>query len=59
MELYADIDIVQRIKRQRLRWLGHVVRMYESTPALKVFGAVPAGGSNGKGRNALRWKDQI
>ncbi|WP_215796742.1 hypothetical protein, partial [Vibrio anguillarum] len=28
-DLYDDIDIVQRIKRQRLRWLGHVVRMDE------------------------------
>lgn len=24
---YDDIDIVLRIKRQRLRWLAHVVRM--------------------------------
>ncbi|XP_054086050.1 putative uncharacterized transposon-derived protein F52C9.6 isoform X2 [Zeugodacus cucurbitae] len=58
-DLYDDIDIVQRIKRQRLRWLGHVVRMEENTPALKVFDAVPAGGSRGRGRPPLRWKDQV
>ncbi|XP_054085666.1 LINE-1 retrotransposable element ORF2 protein isoform X1 [Zeugodacus cucurbitae] len=58
-ELYDDIDIVQRIKRQRLRWLGHVVRMDENTPALKVFDAVPAGGSRGRGRPPLRWRDQV
>ncbi|XP_054089974.1 putative uncharacterized transposon-derived protein F52C9.6 isoform X1 [Zeugodacus cucurbitae] len=58
-ELYDDIDIVQRIKRQRLRWLGHVVRMDENTPAMNVFDAVPAGGSRGRGRPPLRWRDQV
>ncbi|XP_049315624.1 uncharacterized protein LOC125779109 [Bactrocera dorsalis] len=56
-EIYDDIDIVA--KRQRLRWLGHVVRMDENTPALKVFDAVPAAGSRGRGRPPLRWKDQV
>lgn len=36
-ELYADINVVQRIAIQRLRWLGHVVRMDEEAPAKKVF----------------------
>ena len=58
-ELYDDIDIAQRIKIQRLRWLGHVVRMDTNAPALKVFDAVPAGGSRGRGRPPLRWKDQV
>ena len=26
-ELFHDMDVVQRIIIQRLRWLGHVVRM--------------------------------
>lgn len=29
-ELKGDFDIVQRIKSQQLRWLGHVVPMHES-----------------------------
>ena len=32
-ELLNDIDVVQRINIQRLRWLGHVVRMEEDAPA--------------------------
>ena len=57
--LYGDIDIVKRIKIQRLRWLGHVVRMEESTPARKVFESEPGGGSRRRGRPNLRWGDQV
>ena len=36
-ELYADIDIIQRINVQRLRCLGHVVRMDDRATAKDVF----------------------
>ena len=36
-ELLNDIDVVQHINIQRLRWLGHVVRMVEDAPARRVF----------------------
>ena len=26
-ELYDDLELAKRVKIQRLRWLGHVVRM--------------------------------
>ena len=29
-ELLNDVDVVQRINIQRLRWLGHAVRMEEN-----------------------------
>jgi len=58
-ELYGDIDVVKRIKIQRLRWLGHVVRMEESNPARKVFESEPGGGSRRRGRPNLRWTDQV
>ena len=58
-ELYADIDLVKRIKIQRLRWLGHVERMDEDAPAKKVFHAAPGGGQRRRGRPNLRWKDQV
>ena len=56
-ELYGDIDVVKGISLQRLRWLGHVVRMDEEAPARKAFDAV-VGGQRRRGRPRLRWKDQ-
>ena len=38
-ELLNAIDVVQRINIQRLRWLGHVVRMEEDAPARQLFDA--------------------
>ena len=35
--IYDDIDVVKRINIQRLRWLGHVLRMDSSNPVRKVF----------------------
>ena len=57
-ELYDDIDVVQRISQQQLRWLGHVVRMDENAPAKKVFDAKVEGGRR-RGRPKLRWRDQV
>ena len=36
-ELRNDLDIVQRINIQRLRWLGHVVCTEEDALAKRVF----------------------
>lgn len=58
-ELFGDIDIVRRVKLQRLRWLGHVVRMDEQAPARRVFESVPNGGARRRGRPNLRWRDQV
>ncbi|WP_217351615.1 hypothetical protein, partial [Xanthomonas citri] len=33
--------------------------MDTNAPALKVSDTVPAGGSRGRGRPPLRWKDQV
>ena len=57
--LYNDVEIVSRVKLQRLRWLGHVVRMDEEAPARKVFETAPSGGSRRRGRPFLRWRDQV
>ena len=57
-ELYDDIDLVQRITTQRLRWLGHVVRMDEEAPAKKVF-ETKVKGQRRRGRPCLRWIDQV
>ena len=60
-ELYErlnDIDVVQRINIQRLRWLGHVVRMEEDATARREFDAAICG-RRCRGRPCIRWKDQI
>ena len=36
-DIYDDIDVVKRIKKQRLRCLGHVPRSYSSNPVRKVL----------------------
>ena len=56
--MISAFDFVQRINIQRLRWLGHVVRMEEDAPARRVFDAGICG-SRRRGRPCIRWKDQI
>ena len=57
-ELLNDIDVLQLINIQLLRWLGHVVHMEENAPASRVFDAGICG-SRRRGRPCIRWKDQI
>ncbi|XP_060665561.1 uncharacterized protein LOC132797804 [Drosophila nasuta] len=57
-ELYGDVDVANRVKSQRLRWLGHVARMDEDAPARKVFDAVIVG-TRRRGRPRMRWQDQV
>ena len=42
-ELYKDLDIVAGIKRKRLEWIGHVVRMDQGKSVKKLFGSKPEG----------------
>ena len=58
-DIYDDIDVVKRIKIQRLRWLGHVARMDCSNPVRKVFESEPSGGSRRQGRPPQRWAKQV
>ena len=51
-DIYDDIDVVKRIKIQRLRWLGHVARMDSSNP---VFESELGGGCRRQGRPPQRW----
>ena len=52
-ELYNDMDVVQRVNVQRLRWVGHVVRMDDEAPAKRVFDA-EVGGRRRRGRPRVR-----
>ena len=58
-DIYDDIDVVKRIKVQRLRWLGHVARVDPVPTQFVVFESEPAGGSCRKGRPSQRWSDQL
>ena len=42
---------IQRINVQRLRWLGHVVRIEEAAPGICE--------SRRREQSCIRWKDQI
>ena len=57
-DIYDDIDVVKRIKIQRLRWLCHVLGMDSYNPVRKVFESEQSGGSCRKGRPRLRWSKQ-
>ena len=58
-QVFSDIDMVRSIELQRLRWLGHVVRMDEYDPAQKAYTSEPADGSRRRGRPRIRWKNQV
>jgi hypothetical protein len=36
-ELYKDLDIVADIKKKRLEWIGHVVRLVQGKTVKKIF----------------------
>ena len=46
-ELLKDMDVVQRINIQRLRWLGQVICKEENAPARRVFDAGICGSRRG------------
>ena len=50
--------MVKFIKLSRLRWAGHVMRLNDNDPAIKVLMSQP-GGSRPRGRPKLRWQDQV
>ena len=54
-ELLNNIDVVQRINFQRLRWLDHVVRMFRRDGYI-LLGSTEIGE---KDDLVSRWKDRI
>ena len=57
-ELLNNMDVVQCINIQRLRWLGLFVLMAKDAPARWVFNAEICG-SRRRGWPCSRWKNQI
>ena len=58
-DIYDDIDMVKRIKIQRLRWLGHVTSMDSSNLVRRVFESEPGRRSRRKERPNQHWADQV
>ena len=42
-ELHKDLDTVANIKKKRLEWVGHVVRMDQGRIVKKIFESKPEG----------------
>ena len=56
-EFLNNIDVMQLINIQRLRWLDHVVDIEEDAPASWGFDARICG-TRRRERPCIRWKDQ-
>jgi hypothetical protein len=56
---YDEHDVLKFIKLGRLRWAGHVMRMEESDPALKVLCTKQTGNRDRRGSPKLRWRDML
>lgn len=60
-ELYKafdEPDVVTFIKKGRLRWMGHVIRMVDTTPTKQIIRQQPPG-KRPKGRPKRRYMEQI
>jgi uncharacterized protein YqfB (UPF0267 family) len=55
---YKSQDIVSVIKVRRLEWLGHIIRMNETSTVKKIF-EEKLGERRGKGRHRLRSIDDV
>jgi hypothetical protein len=56
---YDERDVVKFIKPGRLRWAGHVMRIEESDPAMKVLCTKQGGNGDRRGSPKLRWRDVL
>lgn len=57
-ELYKEPNIVGIVKAQRLRWLGHIVRMPEERVPKRILKS-EIGGRKRRGRPRERWRDEV
>jgi hypothetical protein len=57
-DLYSSPNIVRVIKARRMRWAGHVARMWEGRGVYRVLVGRPEG-KRPLGRPRRRWEDNI
>jgi len=58
-QLFKKADIVKRIKVNRLRWAGHVIRRPVEAPLNKVFKSDFVDGKRSRGRPKNSWKEAV
>ncbi|CAD7087998.1 unnamed protein product [Hermetia illucens] len=58
-ERYHDRTVVDKIRLNRLRWAGHLIRMDEDDPTRKVYKGNIYGRKRRRGRPCLRWSDGV
>ena len=54
-QLYQDSNIVCKIRKRQIRWLGHVYRMQTDAPPKKIAFARNVGGQRRAGNPGTRW----
>ena len=59
LEQAKTVDIETTLVKNRLRWVGHVVRMEATRPVKELFFGELEDGSRSTGRPQLRYKDTI
>ena len=52
--LYKDLDVAADIKKKRLEWIGHSVRIYHGWVVKRIFESKPEGRRR-MGGSRLRW----
>ena len=57
-EVHNDLDIVADVKKERLEWIGHVVRMDKGGRVKKIFES-KSEGSRKSGRPRLRRLEDV
>ena len=57
-KIFREPDVVHRIKISRLQWVGHVIRMNDSSMLKEIFSAKPLN-TRRRGRPKLRWVDAV
>ena len=57
--IYGKPDIISEIKRNRMRWFGHIIRMKESRVTKALFSKKPPFGTRSAGRRRLTWEESV
>ncbi len=50
--------VVEEVKRQTLKWFGHMEQMEEGKMTRRVYVSETEGG-NDRGRSPLKWRDRV